>query len=239
MTEKFLNIIKKSKYAVVLTGAGISVESGIPPFRGKEGLWTKYDPEEYATREAFERDPVKVWKFLAEGIDLVLKVKPNPAHLALAKLEELGYIKSIITQNIDNLHQRAGSKNVIEVHGNTLRLICTQCKHMEIIYKVPDKVPPICPECSGMVRQDIVLFGEILPPNEWEKAIEETRKADTYLVIGTSGVVMPAAMLPMIAKGNRAFIVEVNPEQTAITSIADLYIGMRAGEFFKKVLEKL
>jgi NAD-dependent deacetylase len=182
---------------------------------------------------------VKVWRFLAEGIELVLRARPNPAHLALAKLEELGYVKSIITQNIDNLHQRAGSKNVIEVHGNTLRLICSDCKHMESIDGVPDQIPPKCPKCGGMMRPDVVLFGEILPPDEWERAIEETRKADVYVVIGTSGVVMPAAMLPMIAKGNRAFIIEVNPERTAITSITDLYVGSKAGEFFKLVLEKL
>jgi NAD-dependent deacetylase len=239
LAENFLDIVRKSRYAVVLTGAGVSVESGVPTFRGKDGLWSKYDPDEYATKEAFERDPVKVWRWLAMGIELILKVEPNMAHIAIAELESLGYVKSVITQNIDNLHQKAGSKNVIEVHGNTLRLRCTACSYREIINMVPNNIPPYCPKCDAMLRPDVVLFGEALPYEEWDRAVDETSKADVYIVVGTSGVVMPAAMLPLIAKGKGAFIIEINPEVTSITRIVDLYIDKKAGEFFSEVMELL
>lgn len=237
--NKVLESIKESKYTVVFTGAGISVESGIPPFRGKDGLWTVYDPDEYATKEAFERNPIKVWNFLAEGIKLMLNAKPNPAHITIAKLEELGYVKSIITQNIDNLHQKAGSKNVIELHGNIFRLRCTKCEFKTFIDRVPDKIPPYCPRCKSMLRPDIVLFGELLPGAEWNKALIEVNNSDVFLVVGTSGVVMPAASLPLVAKSNGAFIIEVNPDETIISMYADISIREKAGIFFEKILRLL
>jgi len=223
--------------ASALTGAGISVESGIPPFRGREGLWSRYDPEEYATIEAFNRDPAKVWQMLKEMMELLIRAKPNPAHLALAELERLGLLSSVITQNIDGLHQRAGSKKVIELHGSGDRLICTECRKVFPIS--PDlllTLPPRCP-CGGILRPDVVFFGEPLPEEAFSAALAEASSSRLFFVIGTSAVVYPAASLPLIAKREGAVIVEINQEQTVLAAgISHYFLEGSAGVVLPKLL---
>ncbi|MGB9700203.1 MAG: SIR2 family NAD-dependent protein deacylase [Thermodesulfobacteriota bacterium] len=217
LIKKTARAIRQSQRTVALTGAGISVESGIPDFRGAGGLWEKYDPREYATIEAFLKNPQKVWAMLLEVGSLLEKSRPNQAHLALAKLEELGYLKAIITQNIDNLHQAAGSKRVIEFHGNGQEFICLDCRkkysRQEINF---DILPPRC-RCYGLIKPNIVFFGEPIPWEALQEARVEAGSCDLMLVIGTSAVVSPACDLPVMAKLAGATVVEVNLEPTPLT----------------------
>lgn len=220
----------KSKYVIAMTGAGISVESGIPDFRSPGGLWSRFDPFEYAHIDAFKRDPAKVWKMLLEVEEVLNQAKPNRAHYALAKLEAAGILKAVITQNIDNMHQRAGSRNVIEFHGNAETLSCIKCKKKftreEIIL---DNLPPLC-ECKGLIRPDVVLFGETIPAHASRMAEKEVEKSTMVIVIGTSADVAPASQLPIKAKKNGAIIVEINLNETRlITPIADFRITDKAG----------
>jgi NAD-dependent deacetylase len=216
--SKAAKIIMDNQPASCLTGAGISVESGIPPFRGRAGLWSRYDPEEYATIEAFNRDPVKVWRMLLEMAEILLRAKPNPAHLALAELEEIGILSSVITQNIDGLHQRAGSNKVIELHGSGDRLICCECgKTFPVSDGILSTIPPRCP-CGGILRPDVVFFGEPLSEEAFSSALAEVNSCRLLLVIGTSAVIYPAASLPLIARERGAVIIEINPEETALSS---------------------
>lgn len=209
--------ICQARSVVALTGAGISVESGIPDFRGPSGLWEKYDPMEYATIEAFRADPRKVWTMLLEMGSLLERAQPNPAHLALARLEEMGRLRSIITQNIDSLHQAAGSKRVIEFHGGNSRLVCLLCgrTHPRAEVKI-EPLPPRCP-CGGVLKPDVVFFGEPIPRGAHLHAEEEARSCQVMLVIGTSAAVSPACDLPVLAKGAGATVVEVNLEETQLT----------------------
>jgi len=221
----------KDNEVVVLTGAGISADSGIPTFRGKDGLWNKYKPEELATPEAFRRNPKLVWEWYMWRMEKVFNAKPNKAHLAIAKLEEKGIVKAVITQNVDNLHERAGSKNVIHLHGRIDEARCEVCGRV-IRFEKPIKEIPFC--CT-MMRPNVVWFGEALPEDALRKSIELVEKYDV-LVVGTSGVVQPAASLPIIAKkvGNR--VAEVNVEESALTPIADIFVKGRASEVFGEVL---
>lgn len=237
--KELLNLILKSKYLVAFTGAGISAESGIPTFRGSNGLWSKFKPEELATPEAFERDPVKVWSWYRWRMELIARAKPNPAHYTLAELERQNILKCVITQNVDGLHQKAGSRRVLELHGNIWRVKCTSCNFKGELEKPPEDIPPKCPLCNSLLRPDVVWFGEPLPQKVWEKAVEEALKCDVMLVIGTSGIVMPAALLPRIAWRSGAKIVEVNPEETPITALAHLKIRKPAGKFFNEVLKAI
>ncbi|MBO8181474.1 MAG: NAD-dependent deacylase [Archaeoglobus sp.] len=232
--------IKKSSYTTVLTGAGISAESGIPTFRGKDGLWNKYRPEELATPQAFARDPKLVWEWYAWRMKLVFSKKPNPAHEILAKLEEMGLIKSIITQNVDDLHERAGSRNVIHLHGKLRDVICSSCSYKTEAEEILDKtIPPRCPECDSFLRPGVVWFGESLPPDELNKAFSEAERSDLILVIGTSAVVQPAASIPLITKRKGGKIVEINPDSTPLTSIADISIRGKAGEVLTAVFDEI
>ncbi len=203
---------------MAFTGAGISVESGIPDFRGPSGLWEKFDPMEYATIEAFCSNPQKVWKMIKEMGSLLEKAQPNPAHLALAKLEQMGCLNSIVTQNIDSLHQAAGSQRVIEYHGSGKRLICMICGKTWNREGVKlDSLPPRC-SCGGVLKPDFVFFGEPIPWKARVEAEEEAGRCDLMLVIGTSAVVSPACDVPVIAKRGGAKIVEINLEETKLTS---------------------
>ncbi|MBI5968226.1 MAG: NAD-dependent deacylase, partial [Deltaproteobacteria bacterium] len=202
----------------------ISVESGIPDFRGPSGLWSKYDPMEYATIEAFLADPKKVWAMLQEMGELVENSEPNPAHLALAKLEEMGLLSSVVTQNIDNLHQAAGSKRVIEFHGNGKKLVCMTCHRLYDRQEVKmELLPPRC-TCKGVLKPNVVFFGEPIPWGAHMEAREEAGSSDLMLVIGTSAVVSPACDLPVIAKRAGATIVEVNLEETQLTRYVSNWI---------------
>jgi NAD-dependent deacetylase len=226
---------------VVLTGAGISVASGIMPFRGKGGLWEKYDPEEVANIENFRRNPKKSWVMLKEVLEVVEKALPNPAHLSLARMEEMGFASSIITQNIDGLHQKAGSKTVIEFHGNTTRLVCLGCAALYPAREIDlSSLPPYCPVCNGVLKPDAVFFGESIPRNALYQAHMEVQQCQVMLVVGTSGMVEPAASLPRLAKSKGAFIIEINPEHSYLTSsITTLFLQGKAEEVLPVIFEEL
>ncbi len=227
---KISRIIKKSKHLVAFTGAGISAESNIPTFRGEGGIWNKYDPK-ILDINFFMQNPEFCWKHIKDMFFSVIdKAEPNAAHYFLAELEKNNILKSIITQNIDNLHQKAGSKNVVEFHGNTRNLICTNCnKH----YKVADfdlkKEIPVC-SCGKFLKPDFVFFGEGIPNDAYEKSVNEVNSCDVMLLIGTTGEIMPASLLPYEAKKNGAIIIEINTEESNYTQkITDFFIKQKAG----------
>ena len=228
--------IRSARSVAVLTGAGVSAESGIPTFRGPEGVWRTVDPEEVATPEAFERDPVRVWRWHREMRQLVLRTLPNPAHRALAELERAYEEFTIITQNVDGLHQRAGSRKVVEVHGNILRDRCSKCGKVEDSGFWELDVPPKC-ECGGVFRPDVVWFGEPLPREAWEEAERVARGCDVFLLVGTSASVYPAALLPRMAKEAGAYLVEVNLGPTDATVFVDRSVFGRAGEVVPALVE--
>jgi NAD-dependent deacetylase len=214
------------KKCVALTGAGISAESGIPTFRSKGGLWEKYDPVIYASIEAFNEDPSKYWTIRGEFIRNYETYQPNKAHLALAELEQMGIVRHVITQNIDGLHKKAGSRNVTEIHGSLRETYCLQCGKEFIAPHVPEGLPPYC-DCGGVLKPNTVLFGESLPRGALETAYDQSATCKLMLVIGTSAVVQPAASLPHLAKQKGAKIVEVNIEPAF--SGADFLIAEKAG----------
>ena len=222
-------LVSATDKVVALTGAGISVESGIPAFRGAQGLWEKYDPMEYAHIDAFLSNPAKVWKMLEEMRDLLMTAQPNPAHRGLAELERMGHLTAVITQNVDSLHQRAGSQNVIEFHGNGRRLVCLNCgRKYEAEETEFTELPPRC-QCSMILKPDVLFFGEIIPLDASRRAEEAARHCAVMMVIGTSALVWPAADIPRIAKYHSAKIIEINIEKTDLTPrITDHYIGESA-----------
>lgn len=239
--ERLIHLIMSSPYTVAFTGAGISAESGIPTFRGKGGLWEKYSPEELATPEAFARDPEKVWKWYAWRMRKAWSARPNPAHAVLARLEERGMLASVITQNVDGLHQAAGSRRVIELHGSMRRVRCSRCRYRGVLERPPEdqELPLKCPECGGLLRPDVVWFGEPLPEEEWSRAYREASKARLMLVVGTSALVYPAAMLPEVTLRSGGKIVVVNPEPTPLDDRAVLVFREKAGVLFGKLGEKM
>ena len=226
--------------AVALTGAGISVESGIPAFRGTQGMWEKYDPMEYATIGAFLRDPEKVWAMLSEMVDVLSRAVPNPAHSGLAEMERMGVLRSVITQNVDGLHQAAGSRRVIEFHGNAWELICLSCwNRYPSREKIRHGIPPRC-ECGRILKPNLVLFGEPIPWSAQEEAESEAQSCSVLLVIGTSAEVSPACHIPRLSKGKGAVIVEINPEETPLTrSVTDLHLREKAGDAVTLLLSTL
>lgn len=227
--------------AVALTGAGISVESGIPPFRGKGGMWEKIDPMEYAHIDAFMKDPAKVWNVLIKGMKKTLdQAKPNDAHKGLARLEELGILKTIITQNVDGLHQMAGNTDVIEFHGTFAWQRCLDCnKKCETSRIDMTHIPPRC-ECGGIYRPECVFFGEMIPPQHLLRSRQVASECDIMLVVGTSAVVQPAALMPVIAKESGSKVIEINPEKTPLTGITSDYLIMgKAGEIMNGILAEL
>lgn len=205
----------------VLTGAGISAESGVPTFRGKNGLWRNYRPEQLATPEAFRRDPTLVWEWYNWRRGLIGACAPNPAHKTLAEMEAMLPDFALITQNVDGLHRAAGSRNVLELHGNIWRVRCIACNNAMEDQQVPlPEIPPRCPECGELLRPDVVWFGEPLPPNVLEAAWAAAARCGLMLVIGTSAVVQPAASLPLVALRNGAQLIEVNPAETSLSAYA-------------------
>ncbi len=244
MTEDLITrtaqAIHRSRRVVAFTGAGISVESGIPDFRGSCGLWQKYDPAEYATIEAFRADPGKVWTMLKEMGALLENSRPNPAHRALARLEEMGHLRSVVTQNIDNLHQEAGNKRVIEYHGSHKKLICLDCGRLHDREEVSlDRLPPHC-ACGGVLKPNVVLFGEPIPWTAHMEAQQEARDCEVMLVVGTSAVVSPACDIPVLAKQKGAAVVEVNLEETSLTGfVSDWLLRGSAGTVLQSVVNRL
>jgi NAD-dependent deacetylase len=227
-----------ARNVVALTGAGISTESGIPPFRGKGGLWERFDPMEIAHIDAFMRDPAKVWNILVKEMKKVVDTaRPNDGHKALAKMEELGKLKTVITQNIDGLHQAAGNTDVIEFHGTFAWQRCMDCTRKLETSKVDiSEIPPRC-QCGGILRPDAVFFGEMIPPDALKRSQQLAADCDLMLVVGTSAVVQPAAMMPVIAKQSGARIVEINPERTPLTGdISSYLIKGKAGTVMNRIM---
>jgi NAD-dependent deacetylase len=241
LIKKGAKDILNSQKTIALTGAGISVESGIPDFRSAGGLWSKYDPEEYAHISAFRSNPEKIWHMLGEMMELVLGAEPNPAHIALAELEQVGLLSSVITQNVDGLHQRGGSKEVIEFHGSNQWLVCLECDYRQEATSFSfDDIPPRCPQCSSILKPDVVFFGEPIPWEAQNRSLEEARTCDLVLVVGTSAVVYPAAGIPTLAKQSGAKVVEINMEPTGLTGfVSDYLIQGPAGRILPKIVEEL
>lgn len=222
---------------MAFTGAGISVESGIPPFRGPNSIWSRYDPE-ILDLDYFLSAPDESWPVIREIFyDFFGRAKPNKGHLALARMEANGYLKSLVTQNIDNLHHEAGSKEVYEFHGNSRRLVCTRCKNViDVIDVVITDKPLYCALCGSLLKPGFVFFGEGIPEEAYKKSIEAARRADVCLIVGSTGEVMPAAMIPFEAKRHGAVIIEVNPEMSQFTGqITDIYLKGRAGEVLSAI----
>ncbi|MCP5054130.1 MAG: NAD-dependent deacylase, partial [bacterium] len=234
MIREAARVIAKNKFCVVLTGAGISVESGIPAFRSKGGLWDKYDPAVYASIDVFRVDPSKYWTIRGDFIREYGRYKPNNGHLALAELEEMGIVRCVITQNIDGLHRAAGSKEVIEIHGSLREINCLKCGKQYIAPKVPDGLPPYCEVCGGVLKPNTVLFGEQLPEGALGRSQLQAASCGVMLVVGTSANVYPAASLPGVAKQNGAPVIEVNLER-AFPGV-DYFLGDKAGTVLPKLV---
>jgi len=235
--ETAINLILKSKHTIVFTGAGISVESGIPPFRGENGLWNKYDPNALDIGN-FNLYPVEAWKVIKEIFyDFFTESKPNDAHTAIAQLEKLGYIKSVITQNIDNLHFDAGSKEVYEFHGNSRMLICPYCNYKIAAIDADLSYIPLCDQCHAVLKPDFIFFGEGIPQDAYRKSVEASQNADLVIIIGSTGEVVPAASMPQIAKQNGATVIEINLEESLFTnSITDIFIRGKATDTMNIIL---
>lgn len=225
---------------VVFTGAGMSAESGVPTFRGPEGIWARFKPEELATMNAFLRNPQLVWEWYSYRRAIIAQVQPNAGHRALVALERLVQRVAVVTQNIDNLHRRAGSRVVHELHGNIERNYCVKCgTPHEMPAETPSSEVPRCPACGGLVRPDVVWFGEMLPEDEWDAAVRAAGAADVCLSVGTSGIVYPAASIPSIARKAGAFHADVNPEAGPLSDTADVFIQGLAGEVLPELVGAL
>lgn len=221
-----------SKYTIATTGAGISVESGIPPFRGQGGLWSRYNPI-VLDLDYYYSNTRESWKVVKKlFFDFFGSAKPNEAHKVLARLEEKGLINCVITQNIDNLHYEAGSKNIIEYHGNSRQMVCMKCADIFAVKNLTlTNEPPKCPHCSGLLKPDFIFFGEAIPQYAATQSVIEAKKADLVLLIGTTGEVMPASFIPEIAKSSGAKIIEINPTPSRFTNrFTDIYIPQKASE---------
>lgn len=230
--------LAEASRVAALTGAGISAESGIPTFRGAGGLWRNFRPEDLATPQAFRRDPKLVWEWYDWRRGLIAQAKPNLGHYALAELEQkLGDRFVLITQNVDGLHNRAGSQRVLKLHGDIWWTLCTSCDDVQSDYRVPlPELPPRCQKCGGMLRPGVVWFGEPLPARTWEQAEEAVRSCEVLIVAGTSAVVYPAASLAPLAQRHGARIIEVNLEETPLSSAADLCLQGPSGEVLPRII---
>ncbi len=233
--------ILAARSVTALTGAGVSIESGIPPFRGKGGLWEKIDPMEYAHIDAFRRDPKKVWEVLIKSMaDVLDSARPNDTHFGLVRLENLGKLKTIITQNVDGLHQAAGNTDVIELHGSFARQCCTDCgKQCQSSEVNMDTIPPRC-QCGGIYRPDCIFFGEMIPPDALLRSQAAATSCDVLLVMGTSAMVQPAAHMPVLARENGARVIEINPEPTPLTgSVSNYIIQGSSGHVINEIMARL
>lgn len=238
--QQAVNILKNSKNVVAFTGAGMSVESGIPPFRGEGGIWNKYDPNSLEL-SFYKHRTAESWDVIREVFyDFFTNkdIKPNEGHLTLAKWERLGWLKSVITQNIDDLHHIAGSKVVYEFHGNSARFVCMNCgeKYPISEIEITDEVPH-CPHCNGLLKPDFIFFGEGIPEFAYRKSVEAAQHCDAFIIIGTSGQVSPANSIPYIAKDNGAKIIEINYEPSLYTDagLSDVFIQGKSGEILPQI----
>lgn len=248
LIERVASSLARAHVLVILSGAGVSKESGVPTFRDAQtGLWAKYDPQELATPQAFRRDPELVWRWYSFRRELVAGVQPNAGHLALAELEQFIPHVVVLTQNVDGLHQAAGSSDVVELHGSIRRNRCgADCQGSPTLIDLgalPDRSrdasPPRCPRCGAHVRPDVIWFGEPLPEAAVERASTVSAKCDVMLVVGTSGIVYPAAALPSIARHDGGAVIEVNPEPSGITPIANTFLRGSSGRILPGLVEAL
>lgn len=235
---KAARILARSSLAAASTGAGISKESDIPTFREADGLWNEYRPEDLATLEGFLADPGLVWRWYNQRLMTARDKEPNPGHYALARLEGLLPSFIVITQNVDNLHRRAGSVEIVELHGNIERFKCVGNSHYTPYDPSWGDQVPTC-RCGSMIRPDVVWFGEQLPFDQLERAVTVSRDCDCLLVVGTSGLVQPAAQLPSIARDAGASIIEINVEKSAVTPIADIFLEGRSGDILPKIVKEV
>lgn len=229
--------LQQAQRIVVLTGAGISAESGIPTFReAQTGLWAQYDPQELATPEAFRRQPRLVWEWYAWRRELISQAQPNPGHIALAQMAQHVPHFTLVTQNIDNLHQLAGSPAVLELHGNIGRSKCFREGVIVTEWAETGAVPPRCPHCGDLLRPDVVWFGESLPQKILEQAIAAASQCDIFFSVGTSGLVHPAASLPLLAREHGAITVEINPQRTPLTPHMSYHLAAPSGELLPELV---
>ena len=240
-------LIRRSAHAVVLSGAGLSAESGIPTFRGKGGIWTKFGEPTIDGWDLFCADPAAWWaeaiarhgdrSEFAAAIDAAA---PNAGHVALAELEEMGHLAHVITQNIDNLHQSAGSRRITEIHGNRSLVRCMNCGAREPLIRISlERLPPLCGDCGGTLKNDTVMFGEPIPDDALKECYRQAALSDLFLVVGTSAVVYPAADFPVMAKRHGAPLIEINPDETPLSAIADVVVRASAGVALPAIVELL
>jgi NAD-dependent deacetylase len=240
IADDLLNTIANSKKVAALTGAGVSAESGVPTFRGEEGLWRNFRAEELATPEAFERDHQLVWEWYDWRRTLIAPLKPNQGHFTLARFEESFEQFTLVTQNVDGLHRLAGSADPIEMHGNIWFTRCLTEGTVRENRETPlHQLPPLCPDCGAMVRPHIVWFGESLDPSILARAFKAAEESDLFFVIGTSALVQPAASLAGMAKQSGAIVIEINLESTPITEIVDVSLKGLSGEILPKLLKMI
>ena len=228
-TTRVAKLIAGNRKIIVFTGAGISTESGIPDFRGPDGLWKKFRAEELANFDAFTRNPELVWEWYQYRRSLIYDISPNPGHFALAQMENKFQDFNLITQNVDGLHRRAGSEKILEVHGDLWATKCISCDYHGRL-DAPAEGIPLCPECKSMIRPDVVWFGESLDRRIMTRVHEELASADVILVVGTSALVQPAASFPLVVKHTGGKIIETNIERTPLTPASDVHITGKAGE---------
>jgi NAD-dependent deacetylase len=238
VSQVLRDLLLRDVPVAVLTGAGISAESGVPTFRGEDGLWKKFKPEELANVDAFLRNPDLVWGWYQHRREIISDVEPNPGHHALAQMEKRISDFTLVTQNIDGLHRRSGSENILELHGNIQRNKCIKCNRMyeELPDETSDKVPEC--DCGGMIRPDVVWFGEMLPEQVIRDAFKAAERSTVFFSVGTSAVVQPAASLPVAAKASGAYLVEVNMERTVLTHLADESFLGKSGEVLPLIVEE-
>lgn len=240
LPDNLITALAKAERVCALTGAGISAESGVPTFRGAGGLWNNYRAEDIATPEAFERDPALVWRWYDWRRGLVAKSAPNPGHYTLARFAKIFKRFTLITQNVDGLHSLAGSFDVLELHGNIWRTRCLKEGTTRENREVPlSRIPPVCPGCGSMLRPHIVWFGESLDPDILQSAYDAAGSAEVFFVVGTSGVVQPAASLASVAKQAGAVVVEVNVERTSVSHYADFTLLGPSGEVLPMIEGRL
>ena len=225
-----------AKSVTVLTGAGISADSGVPTFRGTDGLWRNFRPEELASPDAFARDPRLVWEWYNWRRELISTKNPNPAHFAIADMERRFNRYWLITQNVDGLHRAAGSQQLSEIHGNIWKVRCTKCGRVQENHEVPIPILPSCQTCSGLLRPHIVWFGESLDPDDIQRSYQALENCEVMLIVGTSGVVYPAASFAPIAKSAGAFVVEINLDATPHSGLVDIALQGRARDLVPPLL---
>jgi NAD-dependent deacetylase len=238
LDTQMLKKFSKAKTVVFFTGAGVSAESGIPTFRGKDGIWSKLKPEELANFNAFLKNPEMVWEWYKHRKQIVHESNPNSAHVSISDFQDIFPKVVVITQNIDNLHKRAGSKIVYELHGNIERNYCINCKTFYNDETIFSNEVPKC-KCGGIIRPDVVWFGEYLPQDEFLESEKASSNADIFIVVGTSGIVYPAASMIHLAKERGAYIIEINLEKTEISSVVDQSFWGKAGEILPTIYDEL